>query len=376
MSTTGESIDLRSPADRSSRADRSDPRLRAAARATSLALVIKQADDTIDLDDRYRQLTGLPFDRALQSVHPEDRTRTLQAVESGEAAIALRLLLAEGSVRHVEFRCVRSDEELVIAVIDNEARADTPKDLAHLEAQAGGQTSALETTVSDLADRNADLDSFVHTAAHDLKAPLRSLAAYSELAAETIEDEHPARFFLTRIEQSSARMIDMVDSLLQLASAGSDALVILRCDVASIIQQTLMDLDLEIEEASAVIEMEELDPVFTDPVALSVILTNVIANSIKYRSNDPPVVSISTRVHDDFVTITVSDNGIGFDQGSAEEIFEPFRRLHGRDRFEGNGIGLAICHRLVSRLDGKIWAESSIGDGATVSIRLPSAERD
>jgi len=130
----------------------------------------------------------------------------------------------------------------------------------------------------------------------------------------------------------------------------------------------------EIEQAGAVFDIKELDPVLADPTALGVILTNLVANSVKYRSDRTPRIEISSVAEDGHVTITVSDNGIGFDQAKAVEIFEPFRRLHSRDQFEGSGVGLAICRRLASRLDGEIWATAHSSGGTAVSLRLPAPE--
>jgi len=171
-------------------------------------------------------------------------------------------------------------------------------------------------------------------------------------------------------------MAGMVDSLLQLASAGRDALSIRTCDLETVLQQVRIDLSHEIERTGTVFEIGALDPVLADPTALGVILTNLIGNSSKYRSDKTPRITIATQRSDDHIVLTVADNGIGFDQSKATEIFEPFRRLHSRDQFEGSGVGLAICRRLTSRLDGEIWATSHPDGGTAVSLQLPAPEQD
>lgn len=366
-------LDHQGPSDTGHRAEK---QLRAVARATSLALLIQSGDDSVDVDDRYRRLTGFELDARFRSVHPDDRERTLEALDRRDAVIPCRLHLADGSWRHVEFRCIASGNEAITVVVDIhlavEATAKLTADFAQLHSQMEHRTSTLQSSVSNLAERNADLDSFAHAAAHDLKAPLRAMMAFSELAAEAIGEEHAARPFLARIEQSSARMASMVDSLLQLASAGRDALATRRCLVEPILQQVKNDLSHEIEQAGALFEVSELDPVLADPTALGVILTNLLANSVKYRSERTPRISISSTTDEGDVIITIADNGIGFDQVKAIEIFEPFRRLHSRDQFEGSGVGLAICRRLASRLDGEIWATADVNEGTAVSLRLPS----
>lgn len=350
--------------------------LHSVARATSLALIVNNDRESVDVDNRYRELTGLELDARLQSVHPDDRQRTLDALDRRDAAIPCRLQLADGSWRHVEFRCVESEHESVTVVVDNHQTANAvaalTQELAQLQFQMDQRTTELQGKVSNLAERNVDLESFAHAAAHDLKAPLRAMMAFSGLAVEALDEEHTARSFLARVEQDSSRLADMVDSLLQLASAGGAALVIDRCAVDPIVQQVRSDLSHEIHQAGAVFDVHPLDLVLADPTALGVILTNLVSNSVKYRSEQAPRIDISSTAQDNHVTITVSDNGIGFDQAKAVEIFEPFRRLHSREQFEGSGVGLATCSRLASRLGGDIWATPGPAGGTAVSLRLPA----
>lgn len=355
---------------------RAEERLSALAMATSLACIIFDELGWIDVDDRYRSLTGFEPDENFYAIHPDDREHTLEALDRRDAVIACRLHLADGSWRHVEFRCADSGGEHVTVVVDNEraalAAAGVADDVTHLQSQMLHRTGLLESAVTNLTARNADLDSFAHDAAHDLKSPLRTMMAFSELASDAVGADHAARPFLARIEQGSARMSQMVDGLLRMASAGRDALAIRPIEIEPILQHVRHDLHYEIEEAQATFEVDDLDTVMADPTALGVILTNLIANSVKYRSEPTPRITISSTRTDEHVTITVSDNGIGFDQSRAVEIFEPFRRLHSRDKFEGSGVGLAICGRLASRLDGEIWATAHTSGGTVMSLRLPA----
>lgn len=351
-------------------------RLRALAQATSLAMIVTNDHESVDVDHRYRELTGVEFDAGFRSLHPDDREHALSALDRRDAAIPCRLHQADGSWRHVEFRCVDSYSESVTVVVDNQqpmnAVAKLTNDITQLQRQMDQRTSKLQNALSNLSERNTDLGSFAHAAAHDLKAPLRAVIAFSGMAIEALGEEHAAHSFVARIEQSSARMSNMVDNLLELASAGSSALAIRSCAVEPIVRQVCSDLGHEIDQVGAIVDVHAIDPVLADPTALGVILTNLVSNSVKYRSERTPRIDISSATQDHRVTITVSDNGIGFDQTKAAQIFEPFQRLHSRDQFEGSGIGLAICRRLASRLDGEIWATAGLAGGAAISLRLPS----
>jgi signal transduction histidine kinase len=349
--------------------------------AASLAVLIRSGEQWIDLDDRYRQLTGVVASDRLEAVHPDDLDHVVESLQASVPSVRCRLRTDDGSWIYVEIAqpsIEAPDDERIYVILDRTedalALARLGSELSQVQSLMEARTATLESNVTSLAARNADLDSFAHAAAHDLKAPLRAMVAFSELAADEIGADHPAQAHLKRIEESSARMASMVDSLLRLASAGRDALAIRPCNLNAVFAQVLSDLGPDIEQAGATIDIEELPEVTGDSTAIGVVFQNLVANSLKYRTDRPPRITVDARIEGEHVVVNVADNGIGFAQEQAVEIFEPFRRLHSRDRFEGSGVGLAICKRLVSRLGGEIWATSVEGDGTTVTVQLPATQ--
>ncbi len=373
------SVAIRLEEDPQSVADRDRVMRQRVANTLTLAVIEQSGDELVDVDGRFERLTGLPPSTSVGSVHPDDQERLVQAMLAKESAIPARLHLADGSWRHVNYHVdyEAGERYRLIFIVDRHEdvvqQDQATRELAQLQTQMMERTANLEDNVSNLAERNADLDSFAHAAAHDLKAPIRAMVAFSELASEAIDEEHPAQAHLERVQEGSYRMATMVDSMLSLASAGRDALSVRPCDVAQMLEQAQRDLAVQIDEAGAEFDIGPLDKVLADAGSLTAILSNLISNAMKYTDGRPPRITIRSSVEDRMAVITVQDNGIGFDQARAIEIFEPFRRLHPRDRFQGTGVGLAICRRLAQRLGGEIWATSTPGEGSVFSLRLPMA---
>ncbi len=224
---------------------------------------------------------------------------------------------------------------------------------------------------------NSELEAFTHVVSHDLKEPLRTLQAYSNILAEDHSAElGPDGFqYINHLSRASRRLGALIDELLKLSQAGriTHAPKVFNINaIVATVRQDLVDL---IQRKQAMILTEgSLPDVIGDPVRITQLLTNLVANGLKYNQNPQPKVVIDATPCLDKpsrVTISVHDNGIGIDPAFHTQIFGIFRRLHQAEEFEGTGAGLAICKKIVEGHGGRIEVESQLGQGATFSFTLP-----
>jgi PAS domain S-box-containing protein len=243
---------------------------------------------------------------------------------------------------------------------------------AHLEERV------LERT-EDLLRSNDELAQFAYVASHDLQEPLRTVSIYAQLLAKRYRGQlgNDADEFIGHITESASRMENLIRDLLdfsQLDSRGSDHFVATGCDAA--LDDALTNLHVRIQETGARITRAPLPCVLGDRVQLVRLFQNLIINSIKYRSAHLPEIDISAQTRGREWIISIRDNGIGIEPQYAEKVFGIFRRLHARAERSGNGMGLAICKKIVTRHGGVIWVESKLGDGATFRFTLPQLKND
>jgi signal transduction histidine kinase len=255
----------------------------------------------------------------------------------------------------------------------------TARKLRRLETQEHHILLVLEDVTErrrierQLFQSNEDLKQFATIASHDLQAPLRSLSGFADLLARRYKGrlDTDADEFLSYIVAGAEAMRRLISELLAYARAAAHDRVVRSVPSSEVLQAAITNLTRSIEESQASIEPEPLPVVNVDAGQLAQVFQNLLDNAIKYRKLEEPLrVHISARQDRTDWVFIVSDNGIGFDQGAAEKIFEPFKRLHGTD-YPGSGIGLAICKRIIERNGGRIWAESLVGRGSAFSFTLP-----
>jgi signal transduction histidine kinase len=229
-------------------------------------------------------------------------------------------------------------------------------------------TEALASLAASLDARHDELDQFARTAAHDLHAPLRSIEAFTRLAIEA-DDRTESTEHLERVLNAVGRMRRLLDSLLELAGSGQAVLDVAMVSLNDVAHSAVADLARDIEDSEAIIDIGPLPAVEGDSTQLQRVFTNLFSNAIRYAGDRPPKVEVRAVDQPDEVVITVSDRGDGFSPEHTEAVFQPFRRLS--TNRDGQGIGLAICRRIVERHGGTIWAESEPGTGTTISLILP-----
>ena len=247
----------------------------------------------------------------------------------------------------------------------------------------------LELKNIELAQNNTELTSFTYIASHDLQEPLRKIQTFCNLINARPNDELPAltRDYFQRILKASTRMQNLISSLLNYSRMNSRGMDFEMTDLNIVLDDASNNIRELLEESNAVIEHDPLPVIPCVPMQINQLFTNLIINSIKYKTaGTAPLIQISARpaLRDEinsqdtasdergYWKIIFSDNGIGFEQQYADRIFELFQRLHSRFEYEGTGIGLAICKKIVQNHKGFIYADGNPGHGAVFAIYLPS----
>lgn len=235
--------------------------------------------------------------------------------------------------------------------------------------------SVLKSYAEELERSNSELDSFASIASHDLREPLRKIRTIGERLAKISENDlsEKGKDYLARMINASDRMHQLIVDLLSFSQVSTRSRPFEPVNLDAPLKDALSALEIAIEEANASIISRDLPSVEVDISQFRQVFQNLIGNAVKFAKPDtPPVVEISGGDHSDtHIEIHVRDNGIGFDEKFAERIFTLFQRLHGRNAYEGTGVGLAICKKIVERHGGTIEVSSSPGEGSVFRIILP-----
>ncbi len=237
---------------------------------------------------------------------------------------------------------------------------------ADLERRVEQRTVALRRS-------NEDLQQFAYIASHDLQEPLRMVASYTELLKRRYHGklDGDADQFIDYAVDGVKRMSALIRDLLAYSRAGeTPAEKVRELNPEETLDTVLQNLKVTIGDVGATITHDPLPPIEFDPMRLSQLFQNLLANAIKYRGERQPTVHITARKSGSETQFSISDNGIGIDPQYAEQIFGIFKRLHGRE-YEGTGIGLAMCKKIVERQGGRIWVESKPGEGSTFFFTVP-----
>ncbi len=221
---------------------------------------------------------------------------------------------------------------------------------------------------------NQELQDFASVAAHDLQEPLRKIQTFSDRvklkAKDSISPE--AYDYLDRVQASAKRMQILINDLLTYSRVTTKANPFSQVSLNKIVTQVKSDLEIRIEQTADTVNISNLPDIDADPTQMHQLFQNLISNALKFHKPDcPPIVTISANVDDKTCAITIADNGIGFEQKYADRIFTIFQRLHGRHEYEGTGIGLAVCRKIIDRHGGRIVARSELGKGSTFIVYLP-----
>ncbi|MEN6449652.1 MAG: chemotaxis protein CheB [Thermoguttaceae bacterium] len=253
------------------------------------------------------------------------------------------------------------------------AEAELRTHQLHLEELVRQRTSELEQAAEELARSNRDLDQFASVASHDLQEPLRTVSGFVQLLQNKYANrlDAEANTFIKQAAVGAKRMEALIKDLLAFARVGTRRREPVPIDAGTSLRQALDNLHESIRETGTEITHGELPTVRADPSQLAQLFQNLLGNALKFRSDAPPKIHLDARREGDAWQFSVRDNGIGIDPKFQAQIFDAFRRLHAGERYEGTGIGLAICKKIVENHGGRIWVESQFGQGATFHFTLP-----
>lgn len=230
--------------------------------------------------------------------------------------------------------------------------------------------------LAEMERSNVELEQFAYIASHDLQEPLRAVAGCLQILEKNYKgklDDNADNLIKLAVE-GAVRMRNLINDLLSLSHVNSANQPYTPVNLTEAVNLALQNLALPIKENNAQITYNALPTLPADKVQLTQLFQNLINNAIKFCRNKAPEITIEAKQETDHWLISVSDNGIGFEQKYAERIFQPFKRLHTNEEFPGTGIGLAICKKIVERHQGKIWVESTVGKETTFYFTLPPIE--
>jgi len=337
----------------------------------------------IRLNQRLCEMTGYSAKELLNQkdimlTHPDDRERDLEVQKP--------VFKGESDTWFIEKRYVRKNEEVIWVLVNGRMVRDSSgrpfrtvaviQDITErkrAEEAVADRTVRLERMNRKLVALNTELDDFTFVAGHDLQEPLRSLDSFSQLLRKDLGDSLPERAAqdLGFITDAVKRMQTLIQGLLALSRTGRVAKKKEKVSLNECADRALEALALRLKETGAQITRDKMPEVWGDSTLLTELYQNLIGNALKFSKEPRPIIRLTVEEQGDDQIFGVKDNGIGIEPKHARQIFQPFRRLHGRAEYEGSGIGLAICRKIVERHGGKIWVDSEPGKGAHFRFTIP-----
>jgi len=239
--------------------------------------------------------------------------------------------------------------------------------LANLESLIQERTRELERSNEELSD-------FASIASHDLSEPLRKIITFGDrLLGRMNQEDAKGMDYLRRMRKAAMRMQELIDNLLGYSMVSRQPRRLESIDLNQIVNESLLNLESRLDETRGTVNVQDLPEIEADPVQMCQLFQNLVGNSLKYHKDDvAPVVNISCRSSSgETVKIIIEDNGIGFNENHSQRIFRPFQRLHTQNHFQGTGMGLAICKKIVDRHKGSIQVKSTPNKGSTFIVHLP-----
>ncbi len=307
-----------------------------------------------------------PDETRNQSVEQILKTTTGERWEAAEIPV----LNVDGSIRTVLWNSATIFEEDSKAVISTIAQG-------HDITERKKAEEALMKYAVNLKQSNEDLERFAYVSSHDLQEPLRNVVTFTQLIQKKYGGQlgTEADEYIQFVVDAGKRMQALISDLLEFSRVTTKGSSLEKTDSEAVFQDTLTNLKFRIDRCKASITHDPLPQVMADASQLRQVFQNLIGNAIKFRKSDQPSeIHVSAHRTNGMVQFSVRDNGIGIDPKYFDKIFIIFQRLHSRETYEGTGIGLALCKRIIERHGGRIWVESVVREGSTFHFTLPAAE--
>ncbi|TET27062.1 MAG: hypothetical protein E3J73_03315, partial [Candidatus Bathyarchaeum sp.] len=224
-----------------------------------------------------------------------------------------------------------------------------------------------------LKQSNEELESYTYVVSHDLKAPLRTIQSFGGFLLEDYGErlEETGQDYLQRMVNASSHLNAMIEDLLFLSRVGRKFTKVEKTDLNTLLEELLADLEMTIKERNAEVVVDKLPVISVQRIWVKQLFMNLIGNGLKFNKSKTPKVEVLHQERENDHLFTVRDNGIGIEEKYLERIFNLFEKLHTRKEYKGTGAGLAICKKIVEQLGGKIWVESTPGEGSTFMFTTP-----
>jgi light-regulated signal transduction histidine kinase (bacteriophytochrome) len=253
------------------------------------------------------------------------------------------------------------------------ARLSATLDRKRYRDQERTRSRELEQVTRALQRSNEDLQRFAYAASHDLQAPIRTINSYLQLLERRLGERlnGEEQELISIAKGAAKRMSTLIQDLLLYSQVSTSPRALEPVDCEALLAALVSDLNVAVEESQAIIAWDSLPTVHVERTAMRQLLQNLVGNAMKYRAARPVQVRITASFHDGFWLFCVKDNGLGIPSEYKVRIFEMFHRLHGEE-LPGSGIGLAMCQRIVERFGGKIWVESTLGEGSEFYFTIPA----
>jgi len=344
-----------------------------------------------DRDMRFRS-----FNKTCEKIYGLDRSEVLGKklldiypyAAGSKGYLDLQKALAGETIHNPKYRSPVSQlyyEDFLIPLRTEDGEVYSVLVIAHDITGNIESAEKLKKTNQDLIKSNRDLEQFAYIASHDLQEPLRKIQTFSNLLDHHMDDETARKKYLEKIATSAQRMSDLIKAVLNYSRLNSVKEQFETCDLNEVISLIKTDFELMLSEKNAIITHDSLPVVKGILLQLNQLFSNLLSNALKFSEKDP-VVHISARLYpggnlelyphldpsQNYVEIIFKDNGIGFEQQYVEQVFTIFHRLNGKELYEGTGIGLALCKKIVDNHHGYIHAKSEVGKGTEFSIYLPA----
>ena len=246
-------------------------------------------------------------------------------------------------------------------------------------ASRGGVIVVEDVTVTkklsdELSRSNKDLQQFAYVAAHDLQEPIRTIIGFGDLLHARLESamDEKSKDQFGRIINAARRMQSLITALLLFARVETRAKAPELCDCNAALAEVLHDMHSVISSTGATIQSDKLPTIIAEPYQIRQVFQNLLSNALKYKGSKDPVVLVKTRFDGTFHHFSLTDNGMGMEMKYSERIFLIFQRLHSKNQYEGAGVGLSLCKRIIERHGGEIWVDSKPGEGSTFFFTLPA----
>lgn len=336
-------------------------------------IVLLNARAEIQFGYHRDELLGQP----VTNVIPEGFAERLIADDLRSAAEALDQQIGTG----IELTALRKDGtefpiELMLSPLSSPAGILVTAAIRDITVRKAAEKQLIQS-VEELRRSNEELEQFAYIASHDLQEPLRMVASYTQLLARRYKGrlDDDADDFIAFAVDGASRMQGLIEDLLAFSRVGTKGRALLPTSSEDALGLALRNLHAAIEETGVTVTHDPLPVVAADDTQLIQLFQNLVANAIKYRGPEAPVIHVSAVPKDDQSwKFSVKDNGIGIEEQYFDRIFNMFERLHQRNEFTGNGIGLAICKKIVERHGGRISVDSQPGEGSTFHFDLMGAD--